>query len=167
MDFGRCGSTHLARFRQTICDGQACNVFFHHSGLKNENSYEVTVHIIRPWFFFTVRGRTNLRWLWDGLRPTTWCRPLSSCASPARTKWKIPYGAVQVGGRGSRNRNRPPPNTLICLPTHISPPRFFYSWMQCLIIHSVVLDSWMKGIWRRSQVMVMHVWTWLTAPTQP
>lgn len=120
-----------------------------------------------PDFFFTVRGRTNLRWLWDGLRPTTWCRPLSSCASPARTKWKIPYGAVQVGGRGSRNRNRPPPNTLICLPTHISPPRFFYSWMQCLIIHSVVLDSWMKGIWRWSQVMVMHVWTWLTAPTQP
>ena len=59
------------------------------------------------------------------------------------------------------------PTLWYAFPLTCPPLRFFYSWMQCLIIHSVVLDSWMKGIWSRSQVMVMHVWTWLTAPTQP
>lgn len=35
------------------------------------------------------------------------------------------------------------------------------------LILSVLLDTWKKGIWSWSQVMVMHVWMWLTAPTQP
>lgn len=83
-----------ARESLIIGDGQECKFFANccrHSGLKNENSYEVTVHMIRP--------RCNPEGLPNQCLMVLFAAPshgaFNLVGSPACTKWTIPYSEVK------------------------------------------------------------------------